>query len=528
MRPARSARIGAWPGVALAALLMLAAPALVRAQTGPAGGGGSSCWHLGESVVVAGGETLGCNLVVVGGDVTVESDAVVDGDVAVPFGRAEIFGEVAGDAYASAGLRLGASALVRGDASSLGTLEMADGARVAGRVDRLGGRPGAAASGLDAAELASALSALLVLAVLAAITAALFIHVAGEIVEVTARAGLGSARRVLASLAVGAVAGVAGTLLAVVALLTIFLPLVVGALLVGAAAIGSAALALRAGDRLVPRAGPSARAALGAAVLIALAFAPLVSGRLGLFVLGLAVDLAVLALVLGTGVLGAIEAMRRRAEGGAWPAPTAAAPRAAALPRAAPEAEAAPLDGPWSAAGIPDPTIGSEAEPVRPIAEHAVEPGPAPVDPWPAAGPGPAIGTADAKRAGAPNVPSGTGEAAALEPADDAALDLAPYGETAHVAPEPVAEADPPAAPAPGDEAAFESPRPAAVRELEGMTPIYAHLLAGAGFATLDDLAQASVEAVLRALSVPGIRPVGEARAAAWINAARARGDAPA
>lgn len=456
------------------------------AAQAPATDGAPPCWHLGQSIVVARGETLRCNLVVVGGDVTVEADGVVDGDVAVPFGRAVVDGEIRGDAFASGGLDLGARARILGDASSLGALEVAEGARVSGRVDRLGGPSRTAAAGLDVEALASGLASLLVLAVLAAITAALATNVVGEVVETARRVGLGSVRRALASLVVGAVTGVAGAFLAAFALLTVFLPVVVAALLAGAIAIGSTALALRVGTWMLPRAAPVARAAVGAAGLVVATFAPLLVGRLGPFAVGLALDLALLALVLGTGVLGAFEAWRRSAAGMALPAPAPGAARTAAAE--------APGPAPESARAAPDGMPGDGT--ALPRSEHAPDP----------------VGDANGP---------GPGDAApiASEPAP-LELGMASEDRDAAVHATPVAGPEAEAAPAAADPE--ERPAPSEVRDLDGMTPIYAHLLAGAGVVTLDDLGRATPEAVLRALAVPGVLPIDPARAAAWIEAARA------
>jgi len=97
---------------------------------------------------------------------------------------------------------------------------------------------------------------------------------------------------------------------------------------------------------------------------------------------------------------------------------------------------------------------------------------------------------------------------------------------------EPLAPSVPSGAPAPapaigeamtaaGDAAPAAPTRPIALRDLPGMTPIYAQLLASEGIASLDALAAADAAAVVRMMVVPGVRGVDAATAEAWVRAAR-------
>ncbi len=59
------------------------------------------------------------------------------------------------------------------------------------------------------------------------------------------------------------------------------------------------------------------------------------------------------------------------------------------------------------------------------------------------------------------------------------------------------------------------------VRGVAGVSPIFGFLLSEAGLGTVGDLAEATPAAVRAALSVPGVVPVDDATAAAWIASAR-------
>jgi len=165
------------------------------------------------------------------------------------------------------------------------------------------------------------------------------------------------------------------------------------------------------------------------------------------------------------------------------------------------------------------PEPGAEAEPASgaPRGEPALEQ---------EAAAGPAFGAPEADLVGVPADASSPPALSIVEPGIEP-----PHGPGREAAPGAEALADPesaavpePSAPeAPPGGGVAEASAPTTMRDLEGMTPIYAHLLASAGIAALDDLASASAEAVVRALSVPGVRPIGVARAEAWIAAARLR-----
>jgi predicted flap endonuclease-1-like 5' DNA nuclease len=101
----------------------------------------------------------------------------------------------------------------------------------------------------------------------------------------------------------------------------------------------------------------------------------------------------------------------------------------------------------------------------------------------------------------------------------------APPGEAGELPPDPVGEPPREALPEDADPArpptveAVSSPD---VREVPGLSPIYAFLLRSAGLKTVDDLASATPDAVVSALSAPGVQPVKPETAADWISAARA------
>jgi predicted flap endonuclease-1-like 5' DNA nuclease len=95
--------------------------------------------------------------------------------------------------------------------------------------------------------------------------------------------------------------------------------------------------------------------------------------------------------------------------------------------------------------------------------------------------------------------------------------------------PPPAPEAPPPApeAPPPAPEPPAPAPEPppparAELTSVPGITPVYALLLRQAGIDDLAALADASPARVAEVASAPGVIPVNEAAAAAWIEAARA------
>ena len=59
------------------------------------------------------------------------------------------------------------------------------------------------------------------------------------------------------------------------------------------------------------------------------------------------------------------------------------------------------------------------------------------------------------------------------------------------------------------------------LRQVIGLSPIYAELLRGAGIMGAKDLASLSPDEVSRLTQAPGVLAVGTEKAAAWIKAAR-------
>jgi predicted flap endonuclease-1-like 5' DNA nuclease len=115
-----------------------------------------------------------------------------------------------------------------------------------------------------------------------------------------------------------------------------------------------------------------------------------------------------------------------------------------------------------------------------------------------------------------------------LEPPPDVESRVAPEPETEpepdmaaepDMTPEREVESAPPPALEPLRERATEG---GDVRDLPGLSPIYAHLLSMGGIRTLGALAAASVDDVVAAVTVPDVRPVSVETAAEWVAAARA------
>lgn len=514
--------------------------------------------HFGE-LTLSEGQTLHCDLNVVGGSVLVEAGASIDGSLNVMMGSARILGEVSEDVVAARDVavdgrvggnvfsiggdvdvggqvggkvttargdaRLGSGAQVSGPVSARGAVALAAGARADGDVlagEQIDVDPAASiggrsfehdgASGYSSVRgettpeagwlRAVLLAAFVILAMLFAALTQLALPVqAGRIADAASRSpGL--------MLLLGAIA-----LLVTPFSWILVLPLPLSAL---ALALGWVGLGLAWGRSVAPRRGAAAQAAVGALLQAALLML-LMGAMLALPQITMVCGLSFLLLLPIAWAYGAalFTLLGTRADPGR--APTLAAdPDKAAPPVVGvqPEGEApegrAPADDPVPAPPTSLP-IGAPAElPVAPGAPG--ESAPLPLSPsLPGAielGAAPANDGSPVPAPSTGQVLAGGSGAAAGAGAAPAAPDGAP--------PEP-ALSDPVSEPPLVDEALHGPP----LRQVIGLSPIYAELLRGAGILGAKDLAALSPEEVARLTQAPGVLAVGADKAAAWIRAAR-------
>jgi len=463
---------------------------------------------MGQDVVVGPGEVHSGDLLVIRGDVRVHEGGEVDGDVAVAGGDAHIAGEVGGNVWASGRLVLEETAVVGGDAAARGEISRASGARVEGnvwvprfmRADADSERPTVARRELG---VTGALGLAIVTVLLAVAFTVLTTAVAGSAVaNVRDAAGHGPVRLLL----LGLVATVLLPFL-LVALIPVLplVPLVSAAWLV-MLAVGAVGLAEAVGRTALGRHGGRLRAAafggfvLALPLAAAMAVVPVLNdlGASGGVVLGAFLCLTGLLaflsfLAAGAGLItlfGLRSWPSRPFDPSAQPAdplPGAAVVAVGHAVEGEPHAEVAPVTAPVDVVPVswpePEPEPEWEPEPeLRPEPEPDVEPEPEPEPQW--------------------------------EPEPD----MEPEPE---LRPEP--EPAPPPAMEPLRERATEGGDAGGdVRDLPGLSPIYAHLLLRGGIQTVGALAAASVDDVVAAVSAPDVRPVSVETAAEWIAAARA------
>jgi len=498
----------------LACATLFVAPASLYAQ-----GAETRCTQFGDFTLRE-GERLDCDLNVLGGNLVIERGAEVSGSANAPVGTAVIAGVTGGDAFALGELTvsgevhgsaftlgdLDVSGRIDGDATANGNIRVAGtvggsveafagGATVAGRVDgdvtargdvtladgAIVGRDVQAGGKVDQAAGATVANAVRPntagggwrdprtavrtgLAVSMVLFAMLF---AGLLVAVAPNAieRVRSAARtgVWASLLAGILALVFAVLLAWLGGIPILAYLVAGAL-------GMVGLSEIVGTRLAPGRSRVAAAALGAGVLAGVAAVGLAFGEMGWGRLCLV--LAVFGFVhLWTTGAGVLTVWGTRA----WPPPEVEAPLA--------------LPGPTG--GVDEPADGAP-----PPVERSPLPPPAAEDPTDLPGEiSPPVGfdmpavSLDAPRSGPP------------------------AGSTAPGFAQP-------------DIGAPHAPAPAALRQVAGITPIYARLLQEAGIGTVAGLAATTPERLMEILASSGVAPISRATADQWLASAKSLLDA--
>lgn len=502
--------------------------------------------HFGD-VVIAAGQDLTCDVVVVGGSALVEAGATLDGSLNAMPGSVRILGTVTGDVSAArdlavsgevggnvfaiggdieidgtvganataarGGINLASGAQVEGQISARGDVTLADGARAqgdvvaGGQVDVADGaeisgqiREGHTGSGYASAAgtpdpQAGIIQALLALAVvvLAVLFATLTALAAPARVGRIADAAAASPLRLVL---LGLIA-----LLATLPAMFLVLPIVLAPL---AMAMGWVGLGQAWGRRVLPGRSATTQTACGSLLLAALAVLAVVS----MF------GLSHLAVFCGMGLLLLIPIAWAYAAGiatllGGRPFVPGSSP-------AAPEPEQGPAGGPPPAtvpsptAAVPAPTVPGSAVPSAggPADGGQTRPsGPAPYQPaveQPPHLPGAAVAppAMDEPSSAAPAAVGGGTES--IAPATPAS----PTGPDVEVAPPP-AEAY--------DEERFGPP----LKQVLGLSPIYAELLRSAGIKGARDLAALSPDEAARLTAAPGVLPVAVDKAASWIRAAR-------
>lgn len=522
-----------------------------------------SCTRFGD-VVVARGEVLACNLNVVGGRLDVAAGGEVAGSVNVPFGDAHVAGVVGGDLYAggdatvdgtvrgtaftagdlvvrgtvdgdvsangdidvsgraagdvesfaggatiagavggdvrvSGGLTLAESAVVGGGFQAGGEVRRAAGAQV------LGPAAGSGTPGAFPRWASMAFKTLLVLSMVlfGALFTGLMATVApGALATVRAalarHAGMSLAAGTLVVLLIVPVAVMLALPAVVMASLWVVMaPLlgVLGVVWLAAACFGAVALGTGVGAALAPGRAPATQAAVGGGAGALAAAAALMVGFRGWPVLCLVVGLGLLVLAWLSGAVWLTAFGNRR-----WPR-TGAAP--------AGERAVQPVAPPPSAMGEPPAEMPAAGGPAAPADRAADAGGAAPRG----SGPGDAASGASGPMA----VPD---DGTAAEAAGDAGVE--DIGDQASTG---VASDDPAGARVEVVDAAAAV---AALRQVPGITPIYAQLLVDAGVDGLDALARSSPEHLAAAASVPGVVTVDPASVARWIDHAKRLSNRPA
>lgn len=509
--------------------------------------------HFGDTVI-AEGQSLDCDVVVVGGSALVEAGALVDGSLNAVPGSVRILGEVTGDvsaardiaisgdvggnAFAIGGdieidgtvganataargnISLSRGAEVEGQVSARGDVTLAEGARVGGDVvaggqvayDGVADVDGQITEGHAGSGYASmpgeqdpqtgVIQAIMALAViiLAVLFATLTAMAAPGRVATLADAASGSP---MLMVLLGLIA-----LLATLPALFLVIPLFLAPI---ALAFGWVGLGQAWGRRVAPRRSAVQQTAVGSLLLAAIAVLAIVT-MFGLprfaVVCGIGLLLLIpIAWAYAAGIAtwlgsrpfkrGAAAALPAGTEDRSpFPAPSEPGRDAPTPEEAAIAAPSRPADDavPGVVGEIAVPTDDFPVVDLRPIVPGAVES--APVAPAPAA-PHPTTPNPTAPHPTAP---------------DPAAPD--PFA--------PTPEAALPVAPAPVEAPHDEVRHGPALRQVLGLSPIYAELLRSAGVKGARDLAALSPDEAARLTAAPGVLPVPVDKAAAWIRAARA------
>lgn len=550
IQPGRRWRRSAVATVAMT-WLWLALPTSARAQSEVH----DQCFFPGRDVTVPVGQTIECrSLRVIGGTVVIEADAALNGNLEVGGGDAQVAGRVAEDVFVVGDLTLTAGGAVGGNVFVTGDLTLPADAEIAGDVTVLGaadvaGRivgdltaagsvslrptanvsrvsaggvvdraPGAQVRDADGSGQGGGGPAMVVLVLLFTLLSALFSGLLASLAATAVdRVKRAAGHSPLLSLVVGLVAWGASLLLALVLLPTLVGPVLVLLAVAAGLLLGWVAFSQWLGRRIWPSGSASAGAALGGAVLAftvifligAGSLASGISGASGAVVcLGFALLLVLWTWGLGAGLL-TLFGLR------AWPAelePAASGPPPPPLPgRTAEAGMVAP-----AAALAADGGAGTEDETVAAVTaddRHQV-----------------AAVTADDQHH------TEAADQARREPVDarSAAADAAgrPEGEAGDPQPTVADDAEdrPPVEPdvgrvgdgGGGDTAApIRTAAARHVREVPGISPIYAMLLAQAGLGTAGELAAADPARVSEAVAVPGVVAVDASTVARWIGAAR-------
>ena len=509
--------------------------------------------HFGDTVI-AEGQSLDCDVVVVGGSALVEAGALVDGSLNAVPGSVRILGEVTGDvsaardiaisgdvggnAFAIGGdieidgtvganataargnISLSRGAEVEGQVSARGDVTLAEGARVGGDVvaggqvayDGVADVDGQITEGHAGSGYASmpgeqdpqtgVIQAIMALAViiLAVLFATLTAMAAPGRVATLADAASGSP---MLMVLLGLIA-----LLATLPALFLVIPLFLAPI---ALAFGWVGLGQAWGRRVAPRRSAVQQTAVGSLLLAAIAVLAIVT----MF------GLPRFAVVCGIGLLLLIPIAWAYAAGIATWLGSRPFKRGAAAALPAGTEDRSPFPAPSEPGrDAPTPEEAAIVDPGRPaddavpavVGEIAV-----PTDDFP---------VVDLR----PIVP-GAVESAPVAPAPAAPHPTTPNPTAPHpTAPDPAApdpfaptpEAALPVAPAPVEAPHDEVRHGPALRQVLGLSPIYAELLRSAGVKGARDLAALSPDEAARLTAAPGVLPVPVDKAAAWIRAARA------
>jgi cytoskeletal protein CcmA (bactofilin family)/predicted flap endonuclease-1-like 5' DNA nuclease len=537
----RAARRLARSSGILAALALLLAglfsPAHAASDDEPCG------MHFGD-VVIAAGQDLTCDVVVVGGSALVEEGATLDGSLNAMPGSVRILGTVTGDVSAArdlavsgevggnafaiggdieidgkvgsnvtaarGGISLSGDAVVEGQISARGDVSLADGARAegdvvaGGRVDVADGavtrgqiREGHTGSGYASAAgtqdpQAGIIQALLALAVvfLAVLFATLTALAApARVARIADAAATSPFRLVLLGLI---------ALLATLPAMFLVLPIVLAPL---AMAMGWVGLGQAWGRRVIPRRGVAGQTAFGSLLLASLAVLAVVTmSGMSQFLVFCGMGLLLLIPIAWAYAAGIATLLGGR---DFLPGRGAAAPGSGEVP-----AVSAPTGPTFPPEGSAPTAPGLQDRPVDP-----------PLDGGPVA---PAMPAADLPaQETPPPMPGAVAAAPAVDPPAQAAPPPTPGGEAwAPAAPASPDAGDPAAVTLPSetvDEDRFGPP----LKQVLGLSPIYAELLRSAGIKGARDLAALSPDEVARLTAAPGVLPVAVDKAASWIRAAR-------
>lgn len=501
-------------------------------------------------VTIGDGQTLSCDLNVIGGSVLVAEGATVEGSLNVMTGSARILGTVTedvvagrdlaieglvgGNAFAIGGdidvggrvegkattargdIRLASGAWVGGPLSARGAVTLAADSTVASDVlageaidqdpaATIEGRslehesssgyssaPGSSSSG-SGVPRALLLGAFLMLAML--FTAMTQLALPNQIGRIAAAASASPGRMIL----LGLIALLA-TPFSWILLVTI--PLSALALAMGWVGLGAAW-----GRSVAPRRSAAVQAAIGGlllAALLMLLLALMAAFPQLLAFCGLSLLLAIpLAWAYGAAVMTLLGTRTTQRA----PAPALSE---ANLPLSPPPAPADP------SSSRPQP----EGEPPVVPPPMAAEPGA-----WPAPPPAPLVAPGDPvglPLPGAADLGAGQGSQAPAgaegQPGAAPEMERPPSPGEPDQAPAPAgSDPLPEAAEGPHDELRHGPP----LRQVIGLSPIYAELLRGAGILGAKDLAALSPDEVSRLTQAPGVLAAGTEKAAAWIQAAR-------